>query len=515
MLDARILQAFDQSLLTLLWAVPVLGGIIILLLPREARGAIKWTMILASLAACALSTYVAVELWRMPQATIDNRWLFSVAWIPAVNVLYKVGVDGISGPMVFLTGVVSLMAAIASWNVADQRAKEYCTLFLLLLAGMMGTFVALDLFVFYVFWEVMLVPMYFLIGIWGGPQREYAAIKFFLYTLAGSVFMLIGFLVLYFNLRNPDNTLTFDMIALARNAQEASMENLFSPRLQFWVFAAMGVGFAIKVPMWPFHTWLPDAHVEAPTPISVILAGVLLKMGTYGFYRIGYPLTPLGAEAWRPIIAALAVIAIIYGAYCALAQQDFKKLVAYSSVSHMGFVMLGLAALTVNGLNGGLFQMFAHGCITSCLFLLVGVLYDRAHTRDLYAFGGLGTRLPKYTFCMMLAFFASMGLPGLAGFVAEFMVFSGAMPVYMWLTCLSIIGITITATYILYTLQRILLGPFNQRWSNLTDISGREALTLAPLLALTVVLGIFPGLLLKIQEPSVQALVDTMSRFAK
>jgi NADH-quinone oxidoreductase subunit M len=507
---------YDQALLTLLWLIPVIGGVIIIMLPREQKTLIKQVMLVTCFIAMLLSTCMMAQMYMEPSASVDdNNWLFEVSWIPAINVKYKVGIDGISGPMVFLTGLVGFLAALASWNIANKRTKEYCFLYLLLVAGMMGTFVALDLFLFYVFWEIMLVPMYFLIGIWGGPRREYAAIKFFLYTLAGSVFMLIGFLMLYFNLKGPNGELTFDIIQLTANAKTAIAAGTMTHDFQFWVFAAMAFGFAIKVPMWPFHTWLPDAHVEAPTPISVILAGILLKMGTYGFFRIGYPICPQGAIQWGPYIAALAVIAIIYGAYCALAQTDFKKLVAYSSVSHMGFVMLGISAMTLNGMNGGLFQMFAHGCITSCLFLLVGVLYDRTHTRDLYAFGGLMTKLPVFAFVMCLAFFASMGIPLLSGFVAEFLVFSGAIEVYPYLTGLSIVGITITAAYILYTLQRVLLGPFNERWVDLKDMTmwGREMWTMIPLLVLIPLLGIFPNLLLRIQGPSVELLWKLLSEY--
>jgi NADH-quinone oxidoreductase subunit M len=353
----------------------------------------------------------------------------------------------------------------------------------------------LDLFLFYIFWEVVLVPMYFLIGIWGGPRKDYAAIKFFLYTLAGSMFMLLAILALYFK-SSPH---TFDFTELSRHS--------FGLGFQKAAFMAFFLGLAIKVPIWPFHTWLPDAHVEAPTPISVILAGILLKMGTYGFFRFSYTLFPDAARWFAPAMGVLAVIGIVYGGFVALAQTDFKKMVAYSSVSHMGFVLLGLAALNQNGFNGAMVQMFTHGTITGGLFLLVGVLYDRAHTRDMAAFGGLSAKMPAYGGILIFFSMASLGLPGLSGFIGEFLCLLGAFQYKKTLTLLSVIGIVLAATYLLYMIQRVLLGPLNEKWKSLPDINGREVFTLVPLMVLVVLVGVYPSILLKFMVPTLSGLL--------
>jgi NADH-quinone oxidoreductase subunit M len=363
---------------------PLIGAFVVLFVPKSTAHWIKWIALATTGIVMALTGY-ALALFQPAQAGF--QMVERASWIPQFGVQYLLGTDGISFPMVFLTAIISLVACLASFphvRVKDGREKEYYFLYLLLETGMMGTFLALDLFLFYVLWEVVLVPMYFLIGIWGGPRREYAAIKFFLYTLAGSLFMLLGILGVYFAAAPH----TFDMTQLV-----GMPRGLFFQQV---VFMAFFLGFAIKVPIFPFHTWLPDAHVEAPTPISVILAGVLLKMGTYGFFRFSYPLFPEATHWFQPAMAVLAVIGIVYGGFVALAQTDFKKMVAYSSVSHMGFVLLGLAALNANGFRGAMLQMFTHGTITGGLFLLVGVLYDRAHSRDLNGFGGLGVKMPAY-----------------------------------------------------------------------------------------------------------------------
>jgi NADH-quinone oxidoreductase subunit M len=417
-------------------------------------------------------------------------------WIPQVGIEYHLGVDGISVPMILLTALLGFVAALASWNITD-RAKEYWIFYLLLEVGMLGTFAAIDLFLFYVFWELVLIPMYFLIGIWGGPRREYSAIKFFLYTLTGSVFMLLGFLALYFT-SQPH---TFSLPDLIQQTGS------FSPRFQSVVFLALFLGFAVKVPVVPFHTWLPDAHVEAPTPISVLLAGILLKMGTYGLFRMSWPLTPLGAHRWHMLLAILGVIAIVYTAFVAMAQRDFKKLVAYSSVSHMGFVLLGLAAFTPEAMSGAYFMTFSHGLLSAAMFLCVGVIYDRAHTRDLDAFGGLFARMPVYGGLLVLFGLGSLGLPGMSGFIAEFFVLLGALQPLPWLVIISLLGIVITAAYILLMFRRMLLGPLNPKWANLPEISVREIITLAPLGALTIALGVMPSLLMHITDPTLNLIL--------
>ena len=479
--------------LTWLLAIPLTGMLVVLILPRSAVRAIR----LVALFATGAVLTVSLELLNLFQFRAPGMQFEELAaWIPQMNIWYHLGVDGISMPMVILTALLSFLACIASFSITE-RHKEYFALYLLLEVGMLGTFVSLDLFLFYVFWQVVLVPMYFLIGIWGGGRREYSAFKFFVYTLAGSLAMLLGIVTLY------SQTHTFDMVRLAQLAPQ------FDPKLQQILFIAFFLGFAIKVPIFPFHTWLPDAHVDAPTPGSVILAGVLLKMGGYGFFRISYPLFPAAAQHFAWAMALLGTINIVYGAFVAMAQTDFKRLVAYSSVSHMGFVLLGLASLTAEGLNGAMFQMFSHGIITGGMFLLVGVLYDRAHTRDLNAFGGLGAQVPVYAGFLIFFSLASLGLPGLSGFVAEFLSLVGAFQVQQLqvLTMISALGIVVAAAYMLKVIRAVLLGPFNEKWRSLTDMNPRELFSLAPLLVVILALGFFPLLLLGVQDASIQQLV--------
>jgi NADH-quinone oxidoreductase subunit M len=436
-------------------------------------------------------------------------------WIRSLNVEYFVGVDGISVSMVVLTAIISFVGALASFSVKDQL-KGYFAMYNLLVTGMFGVFVSLDLFLFYVFWEVMLLPMYFLIGIWGGPRRAYAAIKFFLYTLAGSVFMLLAFIWFYLNC-DPSYLVdgspvlrTFSIPELSRVAWVAKDQMILGVMAVKVVWIWLFVGFAIKIPMFPFHTWLPDAHVEAPTAISVILAGVLLKMGTYGILRINMTLLPEATQWAAPAMAIFGVINILYGAFCAMAQKDLKKLVAYSSVSHMGFTLLALAAMTPQGIEACLVQMFNHGLITGMLFTLVGVVYDRAHTRDIDRFGGLAKEMPLYTALVGFAFMASLGLPGLSGFWGEAMTFIGAFPRYRGLTMLAATGVIVTAAYHLWALQRMFLGKFREEWrtshhleasgGKFPEINGRELASLAPLAVLVLVLGFWPRPLLNLLD---------------
>jgi NADH-quinone oxidoreductase subunit M len=475
------------------WIVftPLIGAFVILFVPKSLTPAIKQIATLSTLAVCLFAIWA---FFLFDPTRSDFQLVEKVLWIPHFDVHYLLGTDGISFPMVLLTALLSLLACVGSFGI-EEREKEYYVLYLLLETGMLGTFLALDLFLFYIFWELVLVPMYFLIGIWGGPQREYAAIKFFLYTLAGSLFMLLGILALYLS-STPH---TFNLMELMNNKWTLEMQKI--------IFMAFFLGFAIKVPIFPFHTWLPDAHVEAPTPISVLLAGILLKMGTYGFFRFSYPLFPEAAKWFCPYMAVLALLGIIYGGFVALAQIDFKKMVAYSSVSHMGFALLGLAALNSNGFNGALLQMFNHGTITGGLFLLVGVLYDRAHTRDLNAFGGIGAQMPAYSGILIYFSLASLGLPGLSGFVSEFLALLGGYQYNKAVAALACLGIILAAAYLLYMIRRVLLGPLNPKWSSLPDITAREVFTLAPLMVLILLVGIYPRTILYYIVPALQSLI--------
>ena len=436
-------------------------------------------------------------------------------WIRSLNVEYFVGCDGISISMIFLTALISFVGALASFSVHDQL-KGYFAMYCLLVTGMFGVFVSLDLFLFYVFWEVMLLPMYFLIGIWGGPRRQYAAIKFFIYTLAGSVFMLLAFIWLYLNcdpaylVDGSQITRVFSIPELQRVSWLSKDQTIMGIMAVKVVWIWLFVGFAIKIPMFPFHTWLPDAHVEAPTAISVILAGVLLKMGTYGILRINMTLLPEASQWAAPAMAVFGVINILYGAFCAMAQKDLKKLVAYSSVSHMGFCLLALGAMTPQGIQACLVQMFNHGLITGMLFSLVGVVYDRVHTRDIDKFGGLASEMPLYTAFVGFAFMASLGLPGLSGFWGEAMTFIGAFPRYRALTMLAATGVIVTAAYHLWALQRMFLGKFREEWRSskylepfggkFPEINGRELFTIVPLAVLVLMLGFWPRPLLNLVD---------------
>ena len=465
-------------MLSLIAWSPLVGALIVLMLPKENKRAIQ----IVSFAAAGIS--LLASLWLIPQfdrTATTMQFVEKWAWIPSLNVSYYLGVDGLSFPLVLLTTFMTVIALIGSLGI-ENRVKEYFFWFLCLEVGMIGVFMALDLVLFYVFWEITLVPMYFLIGVWGGPRKEFAAIKFFLYTLSGSVFMLLSILALYF--RSAPHT--FDMLELMKQ------QSAWDPRFQILVFLGLYFGLSIKIPAFPFHTWLPLAHVEAPTPISVILAAVLLKMGVYGLLRICYQITPKGFTWFLPALIVIAVINIVYGALCALAQTDMKKMVAYSSVNHMGYCLLGIAGMTAAGFSGAVLQMINHGIISGALFLLVGVIYDRAHTRDISAFGGLAVKLPVYAGLMSLACFASLGLPGLSGFVSEFLCFLGAFQMWKWQTTIAVLGIVATAAFFLRMMQKVFLGPVNEKWADLPDISGRELASLLPLVALMIWFGVDP-----------------------
>ena len=499
-------------LLSLMIFIPLLGMIAVLLLPRESEELVKRVTLIFTLIPLALAVYLFISYDR---STVGTQYVVNVPWIDAFNIRYHIGIDGLSVTLLLLTALLGPICVIASWRNIEKGIKAYMALFLLLETGMLGFFAALDLFLFYVFFELTLLPMYFLIGVWGGPRREYAAIKFFLYTLFGSVLMLVAMIAVYLNSGDPVAR-TFDiptLITLAATEGHA----LNDVNFQIWVFLGFFIGFAVKVPIFPFHTWLPDAHVEAPTAISVILAGILLKMGTYGLVRINMAMFPQGLDHftngigfWGNSLALLGFINIVYGSFCALAQTDFKKLVAYSSIGHMGFVILGLAARNDSGITGAILQMFNHGVISAMLFLLVGVLYDRAHHREINGFGGLGTRMPIYTGITTLAFMASLGLPGLSGFVGEALSLLGAYDRFKLLTIFSTIGIVVGAAYFLWTLQRVFLGTLNPKYEDLPEINGREILTLVPLGILTIVLGVWPNFAIDMFRESVTNLVNVL-----
>jgi NADH-quinone oxidoreductase subunit M len=477
-----------MNLLTVLTFLPVVG-IIPIFLVKDAKQ-VRWV----AAAVCFVEMLLSLWLWKDFDAANakplgQSPLAVSYSWIKVggFDIRYAMDVDGISVMLVALTGLLGFIACLSGWGV-EKSVKGFFAMYLLLLTGMVGTFVATDLFLFYVFWEVMLLPMYFLIGIWGGPKREFAAIKFFIYTLVGSVMMIGAFIAIYFQ------TKTFSIPEiLEKHGSIFPGDTLIRTIL----FVGLFIGFAIKVPVFPFHTWLPLAHVEAPTPISVILAGVLLKMGGYGMIRMAFPWFPdVVVSAW-PWLATLAIVSIIYGALVAMAQTDWKKMVAYSSVSHMGYVLLGLATLTPAGVNGAVLQMFSHGLLSGMMFLLVGVMYDQVHHRDMNRFGGLATTLPKYTFLAMIGFFGSLGLPALSGFVAEMLVFFGSfqspLPHAQTYTIVATLGIVFGAVYILVMIQKIFLGKPRERHEHpLHEPSTREWTMLAPLAALAIWFGCWP-----------------------
>jgi len=490
-----------MGLLSLITFLPLLGSFLILFVTKENRQFIRGLAVLFSGMSFVLSVIV---YFQFNTSFGGIQFMESALWISSFNIHYTIGVDGLSLPMVLLTTLLSLIAVVASFGITN-RIKEYFFWFLLLETGMLGVFVALDFFLFYVFWEVTLVPMYFLIGVWGGPKKEYAALKFFLYTLFGSVFMLVGILALYF----ASDPRTFNILELGQ--QSAA----FAKGLQIWIFLALYVGFAVKIPAFPFHTWLPLAHVEAPTAVSVVLAGVLLKMGVYGLLRISFTVLPAATQWFLMPLVIIAFINIIYGALCAMAQKDMKRMVAYSSINHMGYCMLGMAAVVgtnaAAGLSGAVLQMVTHGIITGSLFLLVGVLYDQAHTRDIDQFGGLGARLPIFTGFMVIQIMASMGLPGLAGFVSEFLCFLGAFgesSFRLWVA-LSLFGIVLTAGFFLKLLKDVFWGPFNSQWEGkLRDMSSREILMTVPLVALTILIGVYPNVALKLMDATLTGMIE-------
>ena len=490
----------SAQLLTAVVFLPAIGAVILALFPSGDDSNLKGTAIAISTATFLLS----IGLWTgFDDARAGYQFYDSIPWIGAFGITYTVGIDGISLVLILLTTIIVPLTLLSAWTAVEHRTKEFVIAVLVLETGMLGAFAALDLFLFYVFWEAMLVPMYFLIGIWGGQRRVYAAVKFFIFTMAGSLLMLLAIL---FIASQPDGTWNFTLSqALLRR---------FDPAIAPYLFWAFALAFAIKVPMFPVHTWLPDAHVEAPTAGSVILAGVLLKLGVYGFIRFAFPLFPDAAFDALPILGWLAVVGIIYGALVAWVQPDMKKLVAYSSVSHLGFCMLGLAALTIEGVAGAIFVMIAHGVSTGALFLLVGILYERRHTRILADYGGIARKVPIFTFFLVMTVMASAGLPALSGFPGEFLVllgtFTAGAPQRIWAIAAST-GVILAAVYLLWMVQRVLFGPLtNAANEKLKDMNFREIAVLTPLMVFALVLGLKPGIVLDKIEPAVELFVTDL-----
>jgi len=562
--------------LSLIIFLPAVGGLLMACLPRGMEDAVKVGTVGITAVVFLLTVLMALGVgesgFELQQAAMQN--LVSFPWIPSFDIEYLLGVDGISFPFLLLTTFICLLAMMASWNI-ERNIKAYCVLFLILETGILGVFVALDFFLFFVFWEVMLLPMYFLIGVWGGPRREYAAIKFFLYTLLGGVLMLIAILILYFNsdlsrlnqqqladagvllkyvphgaaregavwdaayqdlLDEIDSGRrsihTFNILALQQMGQHTdlfSRELLWGRSLEWWSFLLLFIGFVIKVPSVPLHTWLPDAHVEAPTPISMILAGILLKLGGYGIIRICYPICPQAGYDLALLVCIVGVVSMIYGAFAALAQQDFKRLVAYSSVSHMGYVVLGMGVWSATrdsqyladywkmGMNGAMFQMIAHGISSAGMFFLVGVVYDRVHHRNLNEFGGLFAKMPVYSGLAIVIFFAGLGLPGLCGFIGEILV---TLSVWNYSKIMAVIAasvVILTAAYILWAVQRVYLGPEYRgpHGEALTRITSREVAIAAPLAFFAILLGVYPRMVFDYMSPSVDRTVENLAQWTQ
>ncbi|HEX7735515.1 MAG TPA: NADH-quinone oxidoreductase subunit M [Ktedonobacteraceae bacterium] len=524
-----MVEIFSNAL-TWTLLLPVIGGVIALLVPEKVA---RWAALLFTLATFAVTIGVFVNILATggfggfgdlahPQFEVKVAWIHFVANSLQFNVDYHLGVDGLSMPMVLLNALLTVLAVIGGWK--KMRVREYMALLLLLEAGVMGVFISLDLFLFFLMWEVELAPMFLLIGIWGSdtmkhgmPGRIYSAWKFLLYTFFGSIFMLAGILLLYFMVGQQTGTYDASIAYLSQHLVSGDISVLgITVGAQLLIFLLIFMAFAVKIPMFPFHTWLPDAHTDAPTEVSVILAGVLLKMGAYGLIRICLSVAPAGAQAFAPWMAVIAAINILYGAAICLAQTDMKKLIAYSSVSHMGVILLGVAAAAsglggpdfrMAALTGAVVQMFSHGIITGMLFFCVGVIYDHAHTREIAAFGGVAKRMPLLATLFTFAGLASLGLPGLAGFIAEYMTFTSSYASWPVVTVVSVFTMILTAAYLLWMLKRVFYGPFNPRWDWLPDANVRESIPLIVLAVLIVIVGIYPPILVDVITPTLQALM--------
>jgi NADH-quinone oxidoreductase subunit M len=490
------------DLITTITFLPTAGAVVILMLPRKSHSLIRWFSLLVTLVTFAVS----IRLLTSFETVAPMQMVKHVPWIPSLGISYKVGIDGISLFLVMLVTFIMPITVLSSFSAIQTRLKEFFFAMLILETAMIGAFVALDLFLFYVFWEAMLIPMYFLIGVWGGKRRIYAAVKFFIYTMIGSLLMLVAILYVVSVYRSQTGVLTFEYSQL--------LAIMLSPEQQWLLFLAFALAFAIKVPMFPFHTWLPDAHVEAPTPGSVILAAVLLKMGTYGFIRFAMPMFPIAAVKAIPLISILAIIGIIYGACVAMVQKDVKKLVAYSSVSHLGFVMLGLFALNTHAVEGAIYQMLNHGISTGALFLLVGVVYERRHTRLISDYGGLTRVMPWYAVYFMIFTLSSIGLPPLNGFVGEFMILVGAFQANRLYAVLAATGVVLGAIYMLWMYQRVFYGEVTKEENKgLKDLVPREIAVFAPLILMVFVMGVYSKPIISRMEPSVNKFVEQMNYY--
>lgn len=475
--------------------LPIFGALLILITRRSWESLTKWIALITSIA----TFFVSLPLFtHFDKTTHKMQFAEKYSWISNWNINYSLGIDGISILFVLLSTLCSILCILISWEAITKKVKEFYISILLTTSFMIGVFCSLDFFLFYLFWEAMLIPMFLIIGVWGGPNRIYAAIKFFLYTLVGSVLMLVGIIVLYFY-----SGKTFDILEMATKTYPYTM--------QLWLFWAFFAAFAVKVPMWPVHTWLPDAHTEAPTAGSVILAAVLIKMGAYGFLRFSLPLLPEASKAMTPIMLTLSVIGIIYGAVICLAQTDLKRLIAYSSVSHMGFVTLGIFALNTQGLEGGILQMINHGIVTGGLFLSVGVVYEKTHTRKIADYGGLATEMPIYAAFFMVFTLASIGLPGTNGFIGEFLILLGGFAANKLAGVLACTGIIIGAGYMLWLYQRVFFMEVNAKLHGLVDMDIRETLTLLPMMLLVFWIGVYPNSFLSFLHPTVQHLIERLN----
>ena len=502
------MNVLQFPILSLIAYLPLLGVFLILALPKESKGGIRWSALAFTLASFAASLWLPAHF---DASTPEMQFVEAFSWIPTIGVTYLFGLDGISLWLVMLTTFLSVIAVICSWESITMRLKEYYIFLLLLETGMLGVFFSLDFFLFYVFWEVMLVPMYFLIGIWGSERRLYSAIKFFLYTLFGSVIMLLGILAVYYYHGAQTGAYTFDVLRLMKVSYPSTpLFTLLGVPFSFQdlVWLSFFMSFAIKVPMFPFHTWLPDAHTDAPTAGSVILAGVLLKMGTYGFIRFNLPMFPEATKHFVPMMMTLSIIAIIYGAMVCMVQPDMKRLIAYSSVSHMGFITLGMFALNAQGIQGSIIQMVNHGLSTGALFLIVGLIYDRRHTRLISELGGLSKQMPVYATLFAIIMLSSMGLPGLNGFIGEFLILVGAFKAnYLW-AAFAVSGIVLGAAYMLWLYQRTMFGALeNPKNAALQDLSPREMTTLVPIVIMCFWIGLYPSPFLRRMEASVNSIL--------